>query len=168
VLSRRELLKFAAVGSLSAFQSRVGFSATVPAHSPSAPIDQSKIGAFRNSFSGDIICPDDSAYDSARIVASFNPTTDCHPQIIARCADEPDIARAIKFARENSLEVAVRAGGFDVLGASTSDGMVIDLSRLKSVVVDEQTNQAGVRSSELISAATSLLKKSFIRKTGAE
>ena len=157
MLSRRELFKFAAVGSISAFQSSKGFSFLVPERSPSAPLDQSTIVALRKSFRGDIICPNDSSYDSARIVASFNPATDRHPQIIAFCADEPDIVRAIRFAREHSLEAAVRSGGFDVLGASTSDGMVIDLSRLDSVVVDEQTTtariQAGVRSAELTSAA---------------
>jgi|SRR5215472_2774951 len=154
--SRREFLKFAA-GSISALRSSTGFTLPARALSQSATIDKSKISALRKTFIGEIICPDDSAYDAARIIASFNVLTDRHPQIIARCADERDIVGAIQFSREHTLEVAVRAGGFDVLGASTCDGMVIDLSCLKQIVVNGQTAtahvQAGVRSAELSSAA---------------
>ena len=133
MLNRRELLKFAAVGWISELRSGARFTLPACVLSPSATIDRSKISALRQTFSGEIICPDDSEYDAARIVASFNLFTDRHPQVIARCADERDIVRAIQFSREHALEVAVRAGGFDVLGASTCDGMVIDLSRLKEI-----------------------------------
>jgi len=157
MVSRRELLTTAAVGWLSGLRSGIGFTLPVRALSLSASIGKSKISALRKTFIGEIICPEDSAYDAARIIASFNPFTDRHPQIIARCADERDIVRAIQFSGEHALEVAVRAGGFDVLGASTCDGMVIDLSRLKQIVVNHQTAtarvQAGVRSAELSSAA---------------
>jgi len=157
MLSRRELLRFAAVGWISALRSGTGFTLPARALSRSATVGKPKISALRKTFIGEIICPDDSAYDAARIIASFNLFTDRYPQIIARCAEERDIVRAIEFSREHALEVAVRAGGFDVLGASTCDGMVIDLSGLKQIVVNRQLAtarvQAGVRSAELSSAA---------------
>ena len=157
MLSRRELLRVAALGSVSALRSGAQFAVPAWADSSTPSIPQSRIAELRKTFHGEIICPGDPAYDPARIVASFNPTTDRHPQIIARCADEQDIVRAVQFSREHVLEVAVRAGGFDVLGASVCDGLVIDLSRLKHVVVDPQTAtarvQPGVRSAELSSAA---------------
>ena len=155
-LTRRELIGFAAVGSLAAMCPRAK-AANAWAHSQSAALGRPNIASLRKRFNGEIICPADASYEAARTVASFNPTTDRHPQVIARCASEADIVQAVRFSREHSLEVAVRAGGFDVLGASVCDGMVIDLARLKQVVVDKQLSvarvQAGVRSAELASAA---------------
>jgi len=105
--------------------------------------------------------PGNSNYESARSVGSFNPSTDKHPLIIARCADSSDAAQSIQFASDHSLEVAVRAGGFDVLGASVCEGgMVIDLSRMNAISVDSRQRtsrvQAGARSAELSSAAAAL------------
>jgi FAD/FMN-containing dehydrogenase len=73
--------------------------------------------------------------------------------MIVRCATPEDAARAVVFAREHMLEVAVRSGGHDVLAASVCDGMVIDLSSLKAIRVDPQRQtarvEAGVRSGQL-------------------
>ena len=122
-----------------------------------AAISGSDFVSLRRAFKGELITAHDPGYDAARAVASFNPTTERHPQIIACCADQQDIIQAVQFARAHSLEAAVRSGGFDVLGACVCDGMVVDLSRLKLVAVDDQNAtarvQAGVRSAELGSAA---------------
>ena len=121
-------------------------------------IDTRVLRKFSERFKGQVIVPGDSAYEPARRVASFNPSTDKHPRIIARCAHSSDIAQSIQFARDHSLEVAVRAGGFDVLGASVCEGgMVIDLSQMKAISIDSRRRisrvQAGVRSAELSSVA---------------
>lgn len=141
-ISRRTLLKWSAL----ALSIR-------PSHGQAF---DSGLAKLRRTFRGEIIRPGDAAYETARRVASFNPTTDRHPQLIARCAEEEDIVRAVLFARDHSLEVAVRAGGFDVLGASASDGMVIALSPMKQITVDHKRRiarlQSGVRASELASA----------------
>ena len=50
-----------------------------------------------------------------------------------RCAAREDAAKAISYAREIGLDVAVRSGGHDLLGGSVCDGMVIDLSRMKAI-----------------------------------
>ena len=121
-------------------------------------IDVGVLKELSQRFKGQVILPGDSDYESARSVASFNPSTDKYPRIIARCADSSDVAKSIQFARDHSLEVAVRAGGFDVLGASVCEaGMVIDLSRMKAISIDSRQRisrvQAGVRSAELSSVA---------------
>ena len=52
------------------------------------------------------------------------------PALIARCARPDDVARAVKFARDHELLVAVRGGGHNGAGWGTcDDGVVIDLSR---------------------------------------
>ena len=112
------------------------------------------LAEFRNAFKGSIIVRGDADYDRARAVASINPRTDRRPRLIARCSNEDDVAHAIEFGRAQALEIAVRAGGHDVLGASVcDDGIVIDVSRMKAIVIDAGRRTArvesGVRSSGL-------------------
>lgn len=121
-------------------------------------ISSAALARLRQQFQGDIVAPSDPGYDVARKVASFNPTTDRRPQIIARCANHDDVVRSVRFARKHELDASIRAGGFDALGASTCDGgIVIDLSRMKEVKIDPQHRtaivQAGVRAAELSAAA---------------
>jgi FAD/FMN-containing dehydrogenase len=86
-------------------------------------------------FQGQLIGPDDSAYEDARAV--YNAMIDRRPALIARCASAADVAAAIRFARDHHLVVAVRGGGHNGAGLGTcDDGVVIDLSRLKDVSVD--------------------------------
>src|SRR5689334_18135439 len=64
---------------------------------------------------------------------------DRRPALIARCAGPEDVVRAVRFARENDLLVAVRGGGHNRAGHVTvDDGLVIDLSSLKDVEVDPE------------------------------
>lgn len=90
---------------------------------------------------GEVILPDDPGYDEARKV--WNGMIDKRPAAIARCANEDDIANAVKFARENGMLLAVRGGGHNVAGFGTcDDGLVIDLSTMKKVDVDPKTKTA--------------------------
>jgi FAD/FMN-containing dehydrogenase len=77
--------------------------------------------------------------------------------LIACCATREDVAVAIEYARESGLDVAIRSGGHDVLGASVCDGAVIDLSPLKQIQIDAAKRtarvQAGVLSGELNTVA---------------
>jgi FAD/FMN-containing dehydrogenase len=117
------------------------------------------IAQLRTAFKGSIVLPGDADYDRARAIASVNPRSDKRPRIIAQCANADDVARAIEFARAQSLEMAVRAGGHDLLGASVCDGIVINVSRMKSIAIDPERRtarvEAGVRSSELNAATDS-------------
>jgi FAD/FMN-containing dehydrogenase len=81
---------------------------------------------------GHVIAPDQPDYDSSRRV--WNGMIDKHPVAIARCADEADVAEAIRFATEYDLPLAVRGGGHNVAGTAIVDrGVVIDLSAMRGV-----------------------------------
>ena len=111
--------------------------------------------ALRRGFSGEVLTPAQPGYDEARQV--FNGSIDRRPAVIARCASTADVAAAVNLAREHGLVVAVRCGGHSFSGLSTcDDGMVIDLSGLKSITMDPQARTAraggGVRWGEFDAA----------------
>ena len=86
-------------------------------------------------FQGQLIGPAEAGYEEARAV--YNAMIDRRPALIARCADASDVAKAVNFARERGLPLAVRGGGHNGAGLGTvSDGVVIDLSLLKDIHVD--------------------------------
>jgi FAD/FMN-containing dehydrogenase len=86
-------------------------------------------------FKGQLVGPDDPDYDQARVV--WNGMADRRPALIARCTSSDDVIAAVRFAREQDLVIAVRGGGHSVAGFSTCDGgIVIDLSRMRGMVVD--------------------------------
>jgi FAD/FMN-containing dehydrogenase len=108
---------------------------------------------FKTHLHGELIVPGDDTYDSARRV--WNGMIDKYPALIARCADVADVLRSVEFARSQQLVVAVRSGGHSFPGHSTCDGgLVIDLSRMKTIQVDPGKRtarvQAGVTLGECI------------------
>jgi FAD/FMN-containing dehydrogenase len=94
-------------------------------------------------FEGQLIGPEDSAYEEARNV--YNAMIDRRPALIARCAGPADVAKAVDFARENDLLLAVRGGGHNGAGLGICDGgLVVDLSGLKEIDVDPGARTARV------------------------
>ena len=93
------------------------------------------IEPLRARFRGELILPGDAAYDTARKV--YNAMIDKRPSLIARCVDVADVMAAVDFGRENKLLTAIRGGSHNGGGLGTCDnGLVIDLSRMKSVHVN--------------------------------
>ena len=87
------------------------------------------------SFTGQLLRPDDPAYDNCRRV--HNGLIDKRPAAIASCHGVADIADAVGLARAAGLEVSVRGGGHNVAGRATIDqGLMIDLSPMKGIHVD--------------------------------
>ena len=90
---------------------------------------------LRNSLHGRLLTPGVAGYDGARTI--WNAMIDRRPALIAQCADANDVAQAVRFARESSLLTSVRGGGHNIAGnAVNDDGFVIDLSPMRSVIVD--------------------------------
>jgi FAD/FMN-containing dehydrogenase len=99
---------------------------------------------FRDRFKGRLVGPDDPEYDKARVV--WNAMADRRPALIARCTDAEDVIAAVRFGREQDLQIAVRGGGHSVAGFSTCDGgIVIDLSRMRGLTIDPEQRVARVQ-----------------------
>jgi FAD/FMN-containing dehydrogenase len=91
--------------------------------------------ALAERLAGEVIAPDHAEYETARSV--WNGMIDKRPATIARCADADDVAKAVSFAGEHGLSLAVRGGGHNVAGtAVVDDGLVIDLSAMRGVRLD--------------------------------
>src|SRR5688500_20330711 len=65
------------------------------------------------------------------------------PALIVQCASVADVREAVMFAREHNLLASIRGGGHGVTGTAVfNDGLVIDLSRMRSVRADPVTQTA--------------------------
>ena len=94
-------------------------------------------------FRGRLIGPPDKDYDEAR--ALYNGMIDKRPRVIARCTSAADVIAAVNYAREHKLLLAIRGGGHNGPGfGSCDDGLVIDLSQMRSVRVDPTTRTVRV------------------------
>lgn len=96
--------------------------------------DTTEFRALGERLEGELVLPDDAGYDDAREI--FNAMHDFRPAAVARVVSADDVSRALRFAREHDLPLAVRGGGHSLPGFSSCDaGLVIDLRRLSSVEV---------------------------------
>src|SRR5690348_13822507 len=88
---------------------------------------KSSVAQLKERAKGQVITPEDSAYDEARVV--HNAMIDRRPRVVVRCTGVGDVRAAVDHARENGLDLAVRGGGHSVPGFGTvDDGVVIDLA----------------------------------------
>jgi FAD/FMN-containing dehydrogenase len=93
------------------------------------------VGDLKKFFSGELVEPGAPSYDAVRRI--HNGLIDKRPALVARCRGTADISDAIKIARANGLEIAVRGGGHNVAGrASVEGGVMIDLSLMRTTNVD--------------------------------
>ena len=103
----------------------------------------SKFASFKQSFKGDIYTPTDAGYLEALTRWALNAQVNA--QIVAFVKDPEDVALAIAYAKQNDLPIAIRGGGHSTAGASSTEGLVIDLSRhLNTVEIDAENKLAYV------------------------
>jgi FAD/FMN-containing dehydrogenase len=96
---------------------------------------------LRDRVQGRVITPGDDGYDEARRV--FNAMIDRHPAAIVQAVGASDVMAAVDYAREAGIDLAIRGGGHSVPGFGTVDeGVVIDLSGMRTVAVDPSKRRA--------------------------
>ena len=101
----------------------------------STVLESAALNDLSRSLQGQLILAESADYDAARRI--WNRMVDKRPAMIVRCADAADVSKAVTFARERELLLAVRGGGHSFPGLSTCDGgMMLDVSSMKTVNVD--------------------------------
>ena len=113
---------------------------TIAARAITQPQLNTRIEELKRGVSGQVLLPGDADYESARTI--WNAMIDKRPAVIVRCASTADVVRAVSFARNSGLPLAVRGGGHNIAGSALCEGgIVIDLSQMKGAKVDPRSRR---------------------------
>ncbi|MBV9437396.1 MAG: FAD-binding oxidoreductase, partial [Acidobacteria bacterium] len=97
--------------------------------------------ALKDRFHGEILRPGDPHFGGASGI--WNGMVARTPGVILRCNDVSDVQAAVRASSDAGAITAVRCGGHSLAGFSSCEGgVVIDLSRMRHVEVNEQRRQA--------------------------
>jgi FAD/FMN-containing dehydrogenase len=108
-----------------------------------ATLGNEELEALQALVRGCVILPTSETYETARKI--WNAMIDRRPALIVQCTGHADVVQAVKFARKHNLRVTVRSGGHQFAGRSIYDNcMLIDLSKLRSVMVNHMTKRVWV------------------------
>ncbi|MGE5215898.1 MAG: FAD-binding oxidoreductase [Chloroflexota bacterium] len=98
---------------------------------------------LKDTIRGRVLTSEDSNYEEARQI--WNAMIERRPAVIVQPSDEDDVAAALRFAREQGLEISVRGAGHNIAGNALCDGgLTIDFTNMKQVRVDAGKNLAYV------------------------
>lgn len=104
---------------------------------------------LKSRFRGEILLPKDDGYEGARRI--WNGMFDRKPAIIARCVGTSDVINAVDFARNHNLLISVKGGGHNSAGTAVcDDGMMIDLSLMRRVLVDPKNKTVRIDGGALL------------------
>jgi FAD/FMN-containing dehydrogenase len=110
-------------------------------------------GVLQGAIDGDVVLPGAPDYESVRkpVMARFEHL---RPAAVVLCATPADIAATLAVARGRRLPTAIRSGGHSVAGRSSTEGIVLDVTPMRSVAVagEVATVGAGVRLGNLYDA----------------
>lgn len=99
---------------------------------------------LRKTLRGPLLLRDEPGYDAARKV--WNTRIDRRPAAIVRPDGTADVLAAVRFANAQGLPVSVRSGGPHVSGmGACDDGLMLDMTRMRSVIVDPEAKTAIVQ-----------------------
>lgn len=136
MLTRRALLRAGASTAVIATAGGIGAAGVVAA---GPGIDWERL---RRSMRGDVVLPNDNGYGLAR-QSHFVQFDNLRPKAVAFCETTEDVQAALRFARDYDLRTAPRSGGHSYGGYSTTDGVILDVSRLNHTSVGTSTVTVG-------------------------
>ena len=120
---------------------------------------------LRSLMQGEVIAPNDPAYDEARKV--WNGDIDRRPALIARCTCVEDVRVALKFGLANGLPIAVKSGGHSLPGHCIADGaLMIDMRPMNRVEVDAANRRATVQGGAIWSEVDAPTQAAGLAVTG--
>jgi FAD/FMN-containing dehydrogenase len=109
-------------------------------------VDSSRVIALRDcieAVGGSVFLPGEADY--ARASRIWNGAVEHKPAVVVRCRTADEVRLAVRAARLRNFPLSVRGGGHDWVGRSLRhEGMVLDLSAMRRVVVDAKTRVATV------------------------
>jgi hypothetical protein len=117
---------------------------------------------------GQVSLPGDDRYTAATRI--WAKPFGAMPRGIVHCRSAEDVRAAIRAARERDLPLSVLGGGHDWAGRCLCEGLVIDLSNMRSVVVSPDRRSAtiagGARASDVAAVTDPLGVAAVAGSTG--
>src|SRR5262249_39126232 len=109
--------------------------------------------ALQAAIGGEGVLPGSAADESARETV-FPRFSHLRPAAIVLCPSASDVSEALGFAARSGAKVVTRSGGHCFAGRSAGDGIVIDVSPIRSVTVSSGivTVGAGARLGDVYDA----------------
>jgi FAD/FMN-containing dehydrogenase len=125
-------------------------------------------GARPTELTGRIVRRGDPDYPTAS--AGWNLFFTHQPRVIVFAQQTHDVVNALSWARQHHVMVRVRSGGHSLEGwSNVDDGIVIDVSELKSVSIDTASDTATVGAGlNQLEAVTALGEAGYAVPTGTE
>ena len=94
-------------------------------------VSRDQLKETQAALAGKLIFKGDAEYDQARQI--FNPIFNAYPGVIVQCLTEMDVALALKLGKIVPFGFCLRSGGHSTAGYSTTNGVLIDVSRLDQI-----------------------------------
>jgi FAD/FMN-containing dehydrogenase len=99
---------------------------------------------------GNLFVPGEKGYEEARRI--WNGMIDKKPAAILQCQTSDDVKAGVKFARDHQLVLAIKSGGHNIAGnAVCDDGLVLDFSLMRKVIVNPENKTVTVEAGCLLS-----------------
>ena len=110
-------------------------------------LNQETLADFRMSISGQIFAPGDKDYEFKRLRSIWQLIKPGrYPSFIVQASSVDDVIETVKFASINGFKISVRCGGHSYYASFLqSDMIMLDLSELKEITVDEKNYRATVQ-----------------------
>ena len=100
--------------------------------------DDDGLSALAADFDGSILLPGDPGFALAAWPNNAN-YADVIPKAVAICVSIADISRCITWVRDTGSVFAVRSGGHNYAGFSTTSGLLVDVRYMNAVTFDPAT-----------------------------
>ncbi|WP_083948439.1 FAD-binding oxidoreductase [Thermobifida cellulosilytica] len=153
-IDRRSLLRIGAVAAAASVTAGVGGSSAAPALAHGrGPRGGNKWDQLRRHVHGDVVLPGDPTYEQA-IQLQVAEYDRIRPAAVLYCESEHDVRTGILFAQDHGLHAVARSGGHSNAGYSTTEGLVIDVSRRKKVLAGPTTTkiETGLQAVDVLDA----------------
>ena len=101
--------------------------------------------ALADALEGDLLLPEDERFEPMRAIGWNRLLPERRPDLIVMAQSRADVVTTLGFARDHQRTVAVRGGGHSwVASAVRQGGILLDLSRMKSIVIDAASATATI------------------------
>ena len=105
-----------------------------PVYPDALKVKKHELAEFENLIHGKIVYPWNKDYNEDR--KSFNNVYPALPIMIVYVVCYEDVRQCLKLAQKHQLLTCIRSGGHSLADYSVCDGIVIDISELKSIYVN--------------------------------